>query len=374
MTRLELSSLDTFFFREPAPFNAGEGGQVGQKGLFPPFMSTIQGMLRYQLALGQGWLPGHDVLWPLKLGDEEDLGCLRLLGPYLCKDGELLFPAPLYLLRREATDRSGRKQVTGYGRLVPGPEVLTDLGRVRLPVKPANLHEFRPMSGCWLSLTAMERVLQGGVPAVAGEGQVFASEDLWQYEARVGIKRDPATRTASDRYLYAVHMVRPYRGVSLVVGMEGIPSEWVRKLPAVVMLGGEGRLARMRISEEEIPLPAAPELKPVNGEVNFTITLITPCCFGGGSEAVKGRFPTMIPGQLQTACIDRVRQNGGWDLKNERPRPLRPFFPAGSTWFFKGREEDLDSIIKLHGRFIGDEPNSRYGYGQILIGRWEEER
>jgi hypothetical protein len=34
----------------------------------------------------------------------------------------------------------------------------------------------------------------------------------------------------------------------------------------------------------------------------------------------------------------------------------------------------MEIIRDLHGKFIGDEQSNAFGYGQVLIGRWEEEK
>ena len=206
-TRWEFEALDTLFFREPAPFHAGEGGQAGQQSLFPPSMNTLQGAIRYHLALGQGCKPGEDKLWPNELGDNDDLGKLHLHGPYLYNDRGSLFPAPLFLLRKETLDIQGNS-VKRYYRLKLGNEVLTDFGRVRLPVMPKGLVGAKPMEQSWLTREAMEKVLAGDVLHSSTE-EVFNSCDLWLNEPKVGIKRDAATRTAKDSMLYAVNMVRP---------------------------------------------------------------------------------------------------------------------------------------------------------------------
>ena len=51
-------SLDTFFFRDGTPYNAGEGGATGIKVPFPLY-DHLQGAIRTALAMGQaGRHPG----------------------------------------------------------------------------------------------------------------------------------------------------------------------------------------------------------------------------------------------------------------------------------------------------------------------------
>ena len=88
-------------------------------------------------------------------------------------------------------------------------------------------------------------------------------------------------------------------------------------------------------------------------------------------EQLIRKGPANAPGRCVSACIGKPQLYGGWDLKNEEPRPLLPFLPPGSTWFFEARVEEKTNIEVLHGHCIDDEAAPSYGYGQILIGKWE---
>lgn len=368
----QFEALDSFFFRDAAPFNQGEGGQGGQSSIFPPAMNTLQGAIRYQLAWGQGWKPGHDRDWPVELGDNDDLGQLRLRGPYLCWKGEIIYPAPRYLLYR------GQEEIE-FNRLVPGSKVKTDLGQVSLPVMPDNWTGSKVLEDGWLTGSALSQVLAGGIPSRMGKSeqddqlrQVWFSHELWSDESKVGIGRNHQTRTAANGQLYAIKMVRPQRELSLMVGVDGVPADWSDSYPKTVRLGGEGRQAALKVTEGPIPLPAVPEFHPVQGKIRFTTTLITPACFGGDFDtAVKGELGN-VPGKCITACIGKAFQIGGWDLKLRAPRPLRLFLPVGSSWFFEADPTLIDDVKALQGTFIGEKDS--YGYGQILIGRWGEEQ
>ena len=137
--------LDTFFFRGAAPFNAGEGGQGGQASMFPPTMSTLQGAIRYQLAIGQGWQPNSAL--PIELGDSDDLGSLDYVG-YLFYNDDLLLPCPLLVIRR-LQGHGMTTQVTDH-RLAPGQKtVKCDLGTVNFRLCPGT--RAKPMENYWLT-------------------------------------------------------------------------------------------------------------------------------------------------------------------------------------------------------------------------------
>jgi len=140
----------------------------------------------------------------------------------------------------------------------------------------------------------------------------------------------------------------------------------------LINLGGEGKLAAMEITRRAISLPDLPELEIEHGRVRFTVTLITPAYFGNREETIQviSNLKPWINCECVTACISKAIQIGGWDLAQQRPRPLRSYIPAGSTWFFEGDAAQIDAIKGLHGSLIGEETSQAYGYGQILIGRW----
>lgn len=354
-----LEAVDTLFFRDGSPYNAGEGGQSGIRGRFPPFMNTVQGAIRIALANGQGWTPENNDRWPEELGTPDDLGQVELQGPYLMQNGKMLFPAPLYIVYLE--NSSGGDDF--YTRLKPGEEVECDLDCVRLPEPQERRPGLKLLENCWLDLDGMEAVLNGGLP---GKDQVYFQKDLWQEEYRVGIEREPDMRTVSTGKIYSCTHVRLREKVSLAVVVSGVPEEWHQKASRLVRLGGEGRLARVEITEPGKMLPRHASLKPVGGMVRFTVTLVTPGKYENIRNVIRNG-PPGIPGKCVSACIGKLVQTGGWDSQNFSPRPIEPFIPAGSTWFYEAGEADIEKVVALHGKTFG----SPYGFGQIVVGSWE---
>lgn len=365
-------ALDTFFFRDGTPFNSGEGGQMGARSFFPPYMTTLQGAIRTTLAATQGWTAKKKDLWPTELGDPDNLGALQLKGPYLVWGGEVLLPAPLLLMRRK------ENELEEYLRLKPGKKVECDFGRaVRLPVPSKNVSGAKLLSDAWLTPSGMSEVLKGAVP---GKNEVKISEDLWQEEYRVGLKRDQKTRVAVDKHLYSSLHIRSGNKLlgnklSIAVSVSGVPAEWHEKVATLVCLGGEGRPAQLSVKDNISELiPTCPMLKSSGDLLRFTVTLITPGYYTNSEKLQKvlKQGPEEVVGQCVSACLGKLGQAGGWDMVENSPRPLRPLVPVGSTWFFEARKHEQDEIKAWHGKFIGDEND--HGFGQILIGRWEESK
>ncbi|MEW6574128.1 MAG: type III-B CRISPR module-associated Cmr3 family protein [Bacillota bacterium] len=367
--RWTFRALDTCFFRDAQPFNAGEGGYTTAKSIFPPAMTTLQGAVRTMLAMAQGWRPGDDALWPPELGDPDDLGKLELRGPYIRFENQMYFPMPLILL-----EKSGN-----FTRLTPGEPVTCDIGNVRLPVPAPHIEGAKLPEGLYLLQQGLCSVLEGNVPDQNHiQNYIKKASELWSEEQRIGLERDDNSRTALEGQLYNCTHVRPTANVNLVVYVSGIPAEWRVAGQRVIPLGGESRLAAVAVTAAAEPVDLLPPAPPLtcgdDGKLRFTVTLITPGWYGEPAdvERVIRQGPPGVPGCCISACIGKAQQIGGWDLVNHRPRPLIPVLPPGSTWFYEADAADAGRVAGLHGQCLG--PRAAYGFGQIVIGRWEEKK
>lgn len=371
-------ALDTFFFRDGSPFNAGESSQFGVAGTFPPSMFTLQGAIRTTLAQARGWCPGsgyHE--WPQELGGPQDIGKLSLRGPYLRNKAHWLFPAPAFLLgiplRHEESTQTRQDQricFETFVRLAPGPEeVLTDLGPVRLPAPSAPAQEARALTGRWLSADVLERLL-AAPDEVPQPAEVVASVSLWKAEPRIGIQRDPNTHTVTEGQMYSSVHTRLAHGLELAVVVSGISEDWHPRTPFTVRLGGEGRTAGVEVTESSGPRLRLPPLRPVGSRLHFTVTLLTPGRFGEATRLVLEHGPPGIPGICVSVCAGRAYRIGGWDLRNHAPRPLEPTVPAGTTWFYTAPASQLEAVLALQHQCVGEQ--TRYGFGEIALGVWEE--
>jgi CRISPR-associated protein Cmr3 len=334
-------------------------------------MTTLQGAIRTSLALEQGWRPGLEHRWPEELGGPDDPGELQFRGPYLYLDGQPLYNAPLVLLaRKHARESYDNRPKFEFIRLVPGPEVECDLGVLHLPVPAGILQGAGLPQGLFLTRSGMESVLKGKVPS---DADVREKDFLWSEEHRTGLERDDQTRTAAESKLYNCIHVRPGHRLELVVLVTGIPGNWKIRTRRVVTLGGEGRLAEVRVepagSEDVLPIPALP-VPGKDHKIRFTVTLVTPGWYDDPLRVIL-EGPPGVPGRCISACVGKVEQAGGWDLANQEPRPLVPLLPAGCTWFFETGEADIKKVAALHGHCLGD--RSAYGFGQVVIGKWEED-
>lgn len=367
-------AMDTLFFRDGSPFNAGESDSRGIKSSFPPAMATVQGAIRTALAVSLGWTRGSR--WPEEvLGSNDNIGPLKLIGPYLAlaagRDIEFLYPFPATVVKHKE----------GFAFMAPNEaSVVTDLMTETQLTSGLHVEEVENTGGLWLTTTGLEKILSGGQPA--GNDWHY-SGSLWHDESRIGIRLDRSTGTVvQEGGLYALTHIRPTRGLRIAVSVSGIEEKLYQSVPQTIPLGGESRMAKISILDAISFLPGVPVLTTEHGKVNFTVTLITPGMFahleadgGKGFESSREEVVKVIRegplegfGSCISACIPKLSQVGGWDIANRRPRPLRPVIIPGATWFYRVAANRVDEIASLHGSQVGLDTD--YGYGQIVIGRW----
>jgi CRISPR-associated protein Cmr3 len=368
MTTLVLHPLDTLFFRDGRPYNQDDPGQVEAASLFPPYPPTVVGAVRAAAARAMGWprfawntaALGDGVDW--QAGDES-LGPLRFSGPYILRNGEPLYPAPLNLVAGK--DEGGADLIT---YLAPSGRHDTDIGAVRLPAPIEVGQGFKTFERFWLDAKAMALALSG---AELTPDQVVPGSYLSQSEPRIGIQRDTARRTTAERALYAAGHVRPARDVTLAVEVEALPDVAVGE--NLASLGGESRSVWIEQRDGKLHLPQAPDLAPdQDGALRYTIVVVTPADLDdewpGPGERLAGSTGEALPGKIVSACTGRAVMVGGWDGTARGPLPLRPLIPAGSIWFLEARAEEAEAVRSWHGRAIGR--STGWGFGRVLIGRW----
>lgn len=363
---LVIEPLDTLFFRDGQSYVQGEPWQAAVESRFPPSPATLVGALRAALARSLGWSGRAREPWSAavtaELGDGDDLGPLRFRGPLLRRGGDVLFPAPAALLRTAA-------DVTGSDcllRLRPGPPRHCDLGpAVCLPVPASSTAGLKPLAGAWIDQSGLQAWLSGQTPAA---DRIVCAGDLWRLEARVGIARDPDSRTTGEGAIYSPQHVRLGQGVSLWAQISGsTPARVERAVSGQPHpLGGESRGAWILPEAGNLRLPGCPALRPDADRLRYSVLLLTPAAVSQPPR--PGDNIDGLPGKLVSACLPAPSLIGGWDSRRHVPLPPRPHLPAGSVLFIETHADQLDAVQALHGKHIGK--RSTWGFGWILVGAW----
>jgi CRISPR-associated protein Cmr3 len=319
------------------------------------------------LATQRGWHPEPSSSLPPELGDSENLGQLQLRGPFVGINGTLLYPMPLILFGH----RSEEEKIESIQRLVPGPPVESDLGKA-VRFLQVRRREKGNVLECWGTEKALSQVLQGKVPDV---NELKWAEDLWRLEQKFGIQRDFKKQIVKDGYLYTSQHIRVRHGVTVEVEVSGVTytaDQYPVKL--TVPLGGEGRFAGVEIEPSEMPLP--PKLNMLNqrkdGKCLYTLSLLTPGLWTEEQLAeVIRKGPHEAPGTCISASIPKCWRIGGWDLERKKRRPILPLLPPGCTWFYEADASQMEAILALHNRAVGEK--REYGLGHLVVGTWEEQ-
>ena len=369
MTGVRLEPLDTWFFRDGTPFTADSAPQEDVRSLFPPHPPTVVGSLRAALALSRGW-SGRG-RWSQEiagvLGDgPESLGVLSLDGPFVLRNEEPLFRAPRHLLGIDEPD--GWRPAAF---LRPGAPVECDLGAgIRLPETSAarsgdDWSRRKAGDNQWLTPAGMNAVLRGELSA---PDDIVSNRTLWSDEPRIGLARNPDTRTAEEGLLYSTRHVRLARGVSLGVRIGGLPPDWRPPFGRTLSFGGESRTAACREWNAELSLDAP--LPTTNAE-RVAVIALTPLDLA--DDVCLGREPLEELGgaRVVCACLDRPLRIGGWDSLARRPLPLRSVLPPGSVLFCEGAApERLRDVITTGGRLARVGARQSLGFGLAALGAW----
>ncbi len=339
--------LDTWFFREARPHGSVGNSELGSQ--FPPPVRTLLGALR--TTIGDAWFARHGGDWRSLAGDQalqaliglgDDLGPLRASGPFLCLDGQRLYPAPANLMVQTEGGRSH------YFLLGLGDVVHCDLGQLRLPAFPArvlgvaSLKGSKPASG-WLPQAVMQRLLDGQAPS---EGELIPNQALFDEEARLGIGRDNARRSVQEGLLYQTRHLRLRPGVGVQLHLHGLPDASLLPRRTTLRLGGEGRQAALSTTHDAQSLPAASgSMAP---GARFVLYHLTPSvCASGLPAGIPASFERcrhegadcwegQLAGQrlriLSVACARPLRE-GGWDLARHEARAVQSLLAPGSVLY-----------------------------------------
>lgn len=355
MKHLFIEPLDVWLFRNGRPFNSQEDHTA--QGTFPPFPSTMQGVLRTH----------HLALHRVNIHDEtavtNHVGTrhtypenFQVIGPFIARrqNKQIIryFPLPqdLYLDEEQQAYRTFtfKPEATVYTDL-------TDKAKLQLLYRHSEQKPQKDDSegGKWITEMQLNAYLRGeSIP----KDKVVSGSCLFTTEARVGIGLNSQQRVTEEGKLYEVKFTRPKENVGLAVGVAGLDG-WPDE--GIIAVGGEARAGHYTPCSAWSPH----HLHKTNGQ--FKILLLTPTYFEQGWQSENwGQFFTGDV-QLVTAVVGRPLIWGGRDIATNQHEPSYRYVPAGSVYYFKGQVE-----LKLPT--ITDKPDQfgPIGFGQFAIGGW----
>jgi len=328
---LEITPLDTLFFRGGEPMEAGETHEAGRP-IFPPVPETIIGALRTAILAQRGIDPRtirDEGIKDLPLWGTPERPGFWVAGPVFKVSKAVLFPAPASWFYHQSP--WAKRNILVY------EAQREDSLPVKLP-RPYSLwvkdppEDMDPLSGrFWLTRKALENERQFKLEVACSLAEVSEEkplavpvELLIKVEERVGIERDDCSRTVKKGHLYAARHVRLERGISLLVGMDKplCPSHLDEE--GIFQLGGEGRLVRYRLLKEQPRLP---------GTRKGRFLAISPLFYGRAGGILNKPYAS-----------GKLLRVAGWDLRRRFHKPTKSYFPAGAV-FFLSKDPGLCELI-----------------------------
>lgn len=354
---LTIQPLDTLFFRDGKPFARGD--ETWADSTFPPNPSVIYGAMRTALATVEGReIPFREV--PLKLDDKT----FSLNGIYFRKDGNNYLPLPLDLVeyRSESSDiKAGEMHKAHLLNLAPLKSILPkSKSFVKYLLSPNELAE--NIVGGLISETQLSKYLKGGNSEF---DNIYKIADFIVSEPKVGIGRSNLTRTAEEGLLYRVDTKR-LNGVEirLIVNTVGYSKDDLNG--TIVHFGGETKLVGLKkVGKDTLDIDN-PNLK----KGQFKIYLSTPAIFlKNGWKPDLEKFG--IKANMVAACVGKPVSIGGYDLVNNKPKPMLKAVPAGSVYYYESDDSPKVIMEKIHAKSVSDYLPEQ-GFGIAYIGKFNK--
>lgn len=352
---------DVWMFRDSKPFSAGQSFVA--RSLFPPTPQTAQGFLRTSyldsnsidlVAYGRGQLPEVTKV----IGDSTHLGQLKVSGPFVARQTEngieRIFRAPADLTVKHADEND--PTIVSLGRMTPKQaDFQTDTFDAWMPLVSLDGH--KPTEGGWLTESNLTAYLEGKpVPTDA----VLSDDQLYTVEERPGVALDTSRRANREGHFYHAQFIRPHDGVGLLVGAN---MDIFQQDVGSITIGGESRFGDyQKLKQSFKSLHTA-----TSG--NLRVVLLTPSYFSGGWEPARHDWSKWVGGgRLVSAALGKPQPISGWDVANNRPKPLRHYLPAGSVFFFEDAEWQGQSFTDTPDN---EPPFDAVGFGQVALGTWK---
>jgi len=363
----KIKPLDTLFFRDGRPFTMGS--ETWANPIFPPYPSTVYGAIRTWIIFERGNLKDFkEGKFKEELGTPPEKGNLKIKGPFICLENNIYFPVPFDLLKKRVTTEKEKKLF--YINCINRPEIfISDYSLERILV---NKNDFE-LKECdeFLDINSLKDYLMDYEKQL----EFTEKKEIFSYERKTGIKRSRETLSSEEGHLYKISMIRLKREASFYIEIEGLNSY---PCEGKVQLGADWKIVKIEKTEEDL----LKELREIDFQLNnkiFKIYYATPAIFKKGwipdwidETNFEGNYKG-IKLKLIACSIGKYKLIGGWDLANNRPKPMYKAVPSGSVYYFKILDDTPAEKIKevFHLKNISD-INPEEGFGLSLVGKVKE--
>ncbi|MEK4885045.1 type III-B CRISPR module-associated protein Cmr3 [Bacillus sp. FSL W8-1127] len=365
MTKLTLTPVDTFFFKNHRVTEAGE--DTVMESMFPPRPNTIYGALRaayiHTHTTFDEFVRETDEHVKRWMGTPNQRGEFQLQYCALTYKQDILLPLPLdYQVIEE------KNSLKAYPLLLSKDEKPSSLqGKWRLA--STRREKTKSSQHQYVSLREWKHAILHEAPI----SSLISLSKLVVREEKVGIRLDRESRTAQEGHLYRVTQGRFRDDGALAVYIGNGPDFSKVKFARI---GGENRPWIIQRSEETFTLWDEKEQKQLAEKIAQTkvakIIFLSPAIFERGSrphdfDDEKMTLPNGVTVKWLTAAIGRPELYGGWDIVRHRPKPRKWMVPAGSVIYVKVEEDDISKLLSVaNGMHFTDE-GAEEGFGFAVI-------
>jgi len=345
---IEISALDTLFFKDGKPFNASN--ETWADGIFPPNPSTIYGALR------SIYFRNNPNELPKANTENDPTKNLIIKKIYLKKNKNYYFPLPLDIIYKKKYKTNlfllERRRNSLISNLKTNSILTKDFTIENIENSFITVERFRKRYQNFIDNDKFIRF-----------EEIKSLEEFVINEPKIGIKIDKSTQTAEEGYLYRVDLKRLNKA-KIVVEFEGLDIDNNQ----LMKLGGEGKVTTIK-QVDNIEVSPPQKVKSI-----FKLYFLTPTIFYNGwlpnwinPKTLEGEYKNLKL-KLLTAKIGKYKLIGGFDMKSRQPKIMYKAVPEGSVYYFELLEGNINKLIEIfHNKSISDKLSNE-GYGIVFIG------
>jgi CRISPR-associated protein Cmr3 len=376
MITINIKPNDTLFFRNNKPFSMGD--ETWADGTFPPYPSVIYGALRTAY-FSKNIDEFRKIRDNKKLNDDlDDPTTALVINKYsLNIDDNDYFPVPLdfnYIDKSEKNNKlyqvkiKKRDSAKFYSN--HSLSYIPDLTGLVNTLQDSN---FDTIDDGLILKRYLEKYLKGSFDDIR---YVRLSEKT-NIEPKVGIARNFDTRTTEQAHLYRVGMYRMHNDLSISISFFNLNID----NNSFLKLGGEGKSASYQmVKDKDNNFIKAPQFS--SEDKHFKLYLSTPAVFEKNgwlpdcvdNASYEGILPdTNAKVRLIAAFIGKAGYLSGFDMKDNKPKPMLKTIPSGSVYYFEIIDDNpnWDEIkSELHGKSISSGDYNKQGFGISYIGKF----
>ncbi|MBT9175003.1 MAG: hypothetical protein DDT22_00677 [candidate division WS2 bacterium] len=370
-----IEPLDTVFFRDNRPFDAGVDTFADSILPSPLVMFGVIGsyyLNKQGVSLREFILNGNN-----KLGNYDPNlvnSNLKIKGPFFKFGDDIYYPSPFNLWVSEGSPYVLKPQIGINPQWdIQHPDLCPiDISMLRSEPKPFEEY---------ISAEIVKSYLSGNDYLEIDNSR--SEETFFLRENRYGHELNVSTLTVKEGQLYISKHLRftenmedrLIKKAKFMLFVEGLDKNDFTEITTPI--GGEGRMARIYAEEATDRLVPCDNdtLQKIKQSKRFFLYFITPSIFKNGWYGWNAVFDGA---NMRGACVNKPVFISGWQKSGVgskgSPRPLLKAVPAGSVYFFEANYWDDTRFERIYSRYHCNESLSDYypcaGFGTALIGVW----